>query len=128
MAPSYLLVPLVILATAATVIASQALLSAAFSVTKQAIQLGYLPRMLIRHTSVHETGQVYVPAVNWILFATIVVAVSKYSCRCGSRPAAISAPGNRVASVEMPNAAVVPTTTSVLMFVVACLMPDHAAT
>jgi KUP system potassium uptake protein len=78
MAPSYLLVPLVILATAATVIASQALLSAAFSVTKQAIQLGYLPRMLIRHTSVHETGQVYVPAVNWLLFATIVVAVGLF--------------------------------------------------
>lgn len=78
MGPPYLLVPLVILATAATVIASQALLSAAFSVTKQAIQLGYLPRMLIRHTSVHETGQVYVPAVNWILFATIVVAVGLF--------------------------------------------------
>jgi KUP system potassium uptake protein len=78
MAPSWLLVPLVILATAATVIASQALLSAAFSVTKQAIQLGYLPRMAIRHTSVHETGQVYVPAVNWLLFATIVVAVGLF--------------------------------------------------
>lgn len=78
MAPSYLLVPLVILATAATVIASQALLSAAFSVTKQAIQLGLLPRMTIRHTSVREAGQVYVPAVNWILFATIVVAVGLF--------------------------------------------------
>ena len=78
MAPSYLLVPLVILATAATVIASQALLSAAFSVTKQAIQLGYLPRMLIRHTSVQETGQVYLPAVNWILFGTIVLAIGLF--------------------------------------------------
>ena len=78
MAPPYLLVPLVILATAATVIASQALLSAAFSVTKQAIQLGYLPRMQILHTSVREAGQVYVPAVNWILFATIVVAVGLF--------------------------------------------------
>lgn len=78
MAPSFLLVPLVILATAATVIASQALLSAAFSVTKQAIQLGYLPRMLIRHTSVQEAGQIYVPAVNWILFGTIVVAVGLF--------------------------------------------------
>jgi len=63
MAPQSMLAPLVILATAATVIASQALLSAAFSVTKQAIQLGYLPRMEIRHTSVRETGQVYVPVV-----------------------------------------------------------------
>lgn len=78
MAPSWALVPLVILATAATVIASQALLSAAFSVTKQVIQLGYLPRMEIRHTSVHETGQVYLPAVNWSLFAAIVVAVALF--------------------------------------------------
>jgi KUP system potassium uptake protein len=68
----------VVLATAATVIASQALLSAAFSVTKQAIQLGYLPRMEIRHTSVRETGQVYVPVVNWALFGTIVVAVGLF--------------------------------------------------
>ena len=75
MAPKWALVPLVILATAATVIASQALLSAAFSVSKQAIQLGYLPRMQIRHTSVHETGQIYIPAVNWSLFAAIVIAV-----------------------------------------------------
>ena len=78
MAPGFLLVPLVVLATAATVIASQALLSAAFSVTKQAIQLGYLPRMLIRHTSVRDTGQVYLPVVNWSLFATIVVAVGLF--------------------------------------------------
>ncbi len=78
MAPSWALVPLVILATAATVIASQALLSAAFSVTKQAIQLGYLPRMEIRHTSVRETGQVYIPAVNWALFGAIVVAVGLF--------------------------------------------------
>jgi len=78
MAPKWALVPLVILATAATVIASQALLSAAFSVSKQAIQLGYLPRMQIRHTSVHEVGQVYIPAVNWSLFAAIVVAVALF--------------------------------------------------
>ncbi len=78
MAPKWALVPLVILATAATVIASQALLSAAFSVTKQAIQMGYLPRMQIRHTSVHETGQIYIPAVNWSLFVAIVVAVALF--------------------------------------------------
>ncbi|MDO9358910.1 MAG: potassium transporter Kup [Polaromonas sp.] len=78
MAPGWALVPLVLLATAATVIASQALLSAAFSVSKQAIQLGYLPRMEIRHTSVRETGQVYIPAVNWSLFAAIVVAVALF--------------------------------------------------
>ena len=78
LAPKWALVPLVILATAATVIASQALLSAAFSVSKQAIQMGYLPRMQIRHTSVHETGQIYIPAVNWSLFAAIVVAVALF--------------------------------------------------
>jgi KUP system potassium uptake protein len=78
MAPPWALVPLVVLATAATVIASQALLSAAFSVTKQVIQLGYLPRMEIRHTSVRETGQVYIPAVNWSLFGAIVLAVGLF--------------------------------------------------
>ena len=78
MAPKWALLPLVLLATAATVIASQALLSAAFSVSKQAIQLGYLPRMQIHHTSVHEIGQVYIPAVNWSLFAAIVVAVGLF--------------------------------------------------
>ncbi|HEU5293279.1 MAG TPA: potassium transporter Kup [Burkholderiaceae bacterium] len=75
MAPQWAQVPLLILATLAAVIASQALISAAFSVTKQAIQLGLLPRMVIRHTSVRDTGQIYVPAVNWGLFVFIVLAV-----------------------------------------------------
>jgi KUP system potassium uptake protein len=75
MAPDWALVPLVVLATAATVIASQALITGAFSVTKQAIQLGYLPRLDIQHTSVRDTGQIYIPAVNWGLFAAIVLAV-----------------------------------------------------
>ena len=75
MAPAWALYPLIALATCATVIASQALITAAFSVTKQAIQLGYLPRLRIQHTSVKETGQVYVPFVNWGLFCGIVVAV-----------------------------------------------------
>ncbi|RYG08624.1 MAG: potassium transporter Kup, partial [Burkholderiales bacterium] len=75
MAPDWALVPLVLLATAATVIASQALITGAFSVTKQVIQLGYLPRLNIQHTSVRETGQIYIPFVNWGLFAAIVLAV-----------------------------------------------------
>jgi KUP system potassium uptake protein len=75
MAPGWAQLPLVILATMATVIASQALITAAFSVTKQAIQLGILPRMQIRHTSVRDTGQIYVPFVNWGLFVFIVLAV-----------------------------------------------------
>jgi KUP system potassium uptake protein len=75
MAPSWALYPLIALATCAAVIASQALISAAFSVTKQAIQLGYMPRLRILHTSVRETGQIYVPFVNWSLYACIVIAV-----------------------------------------------------
>jgi KUP system potassium uptake protein len=75
MAPQWALYPLIALATAATVIASQALITAAFSITKQAIQLGYLPRLRIAHTSVKETGQVYVPFVNWSLYGCIFAAV-----------------------------------------------------
>ena len=78
MAPGWAQLPLVILATAATVVASQALITAAFSVTKQAIQLGILPRMVVRHTSIRETGQIYVPFVNWGLFAFIVLAVALF--------------------------------------------------
>ena len=75
MAPEWALVPLVLLATMATVIASQALITGAFSVTKQVIQLGYLPRLNVQHTSVRDTGQIYIPLVNWVLFVTIVLAV-----------------------------------------------------
>jgi KUP system potassium uptake protein len=78
MAPDWAQVPLLVLATAAAVIASQALISAAISVTKQAIQLGLLPRLRIRHTSVRDTGQIYVPFVNWGLFAFIVLAVAMF--------------------------------------------------
>ena len=75
MAPDWALLPLVGLATMATVIASQALITGAFSVTKQAIQMGYLPRLRIFHTSVRDTGQIYMPFVNWGLFVVIVLAV-----------------------------------------------------
>ena len=75
MAPDWALIPLVILATAATVIASQALITGAFSVTKQVIQLGFLPRLQILHTSARDTGQIYMPLVNWGLFVVIVLAV-----------------------------------------------------
>ena len=75
MAPDWALLPLVGLATMATVIASQALISGAFSVTKQVIQLGYLPRLQVQHTSVKDTGQIYMPFVNWGLFVAIVLAV-----------------------------------------------------
>ncbi|HJS02454.1 MAG TPA: potassium transporter Kup [Variovorax sp.] len=75
MAPEWALIPLVLLATAATVIASQALITGAFSVTRQVIQLGYLPRLNIEHTSVRAAGQIYIPFVNWGLFVAIVLAV-----------------------------------------------------
>jgi len=75
MAPAWALVPLVGLATLATVIASQALITGAFSVTKQVIQLGYLPRFQVLHTNVKETGQIFMPFVNWGLFVLIVLAV-----------------------------------------------------
>ena len=75
MAPAWALIPLVLLATAATVIASQALITGAFSVTRQVIQLGYLPRMNIEHTSIRSAGQIYIPLVNWGLFVAIVLAV-----------------------------------------------------
>lgn len=78
MAPDWALLPLVGLATMATVIASQALISGAFSVTKQVIQLGYLPRLHIEHTSIKDTGQIYIPMVNWSLFVAIVFAVALF--------------------------------------------------
>ncbi len=67
MAPSWALIPLVILATMATVIASQAVISGAFSLTKQAVQLGYLPRIRMTQTSDKEQGQIYIPAMNWLI-------------------------------------------------------------
>jgi KUP system potassium uptake protein len=75
MVPSWALLPMVVLATVATVIASQAVISGAFSMTKQAIQLGYLPRFAISHTSEKEMGQIYVPFVNWFMLIAIVFLV-----------------------------------------------------
>ena len=75
MVPSWFLIPMVVMATMATVIASQATISGTFSLTKQAIQMGYLPRFRVLHTSVKELGQIYIPAVNWAQYAAIVVAV-----------------------------------------------------
>jgi KUP system potassium uptake protein len=72
MAPEALKLPLVLLATCATVIASQALISGVFSLTAQAVQLDYLPRIAIRHTSHQQSGQIYVPLVNWVLMVVCV--------------------------------------------------------
>ena len=73
--PTWALIPMIVLATAATVIASQAVISGAYSMTKQAIQLGFLPRLAILHTSEREIGQVYVPTINWLLLAAVVASV-----------------------------------------------------
>ena len=70
--PEMLLIPMIILATFATVIASQAVISGAFSLARQAMQLGYLPRLQLKHTSAHTIGQIYVPWVNYILFITVI--------------------------------------------------------
>jgi KUP system potassium uptake protein len=73
--PGWALFPMVALATAATVIASQAVISGAYSLTKQAVQLGFLPRMTIVHTSAREVGQIYIPSINWLLCAVVIAAV-----------------------------------------------------
>ena len=78
LAPEFLRLPLVFLATAATVIASQAVISGAFSIARQCIQLGLLPRMTVRHTSVTEAGQIYVPQVNVGLAAAVVILVLSF--------------------------------------------------
>ena len=73
LAPSWARIPLVVLATAATVIASQAVISGAFSVSRQAVRLGFLPRLTVRQTSAEHGGQIYVPAVNWLLFVGVLI-------------------------------------------------------
>ena len=75
LAPEWALIPMVVLATAATVIASQAVISGAFSVARQAVQLGYLPRMRIVHTSDRESGQIYVPFTNWTIYVAVMALV-----------------------------------------------------
>ena len=75
LAPSWALYPMVVLSTLATVIASQAVITGAFSLTRQAIQLGYAPRMNIAHTSEREIGQIYIPFINWALLFGVVVLV-----------------------------------------------------
>src|SRR5213082_2980184 len=75
MAPEWARLPLVGIATAATIIASQAVISGAFSVTHQAVQLGFLPRLRTEHTSEKAAGQIYIPTVNWTLLVMVVLLV-----------------------------------------------------
>ena len=83
MVPSWGLYPIVMLSTLATIIASQALISGAFSVTRQALMLGFLPRVRIQHTSAHQIGQIYVPIVNWLLMIAAVMAVWGFGSSSG---------------------------------------------
>lgn len=78
LAPPSLLIPVLLIATLATCIASQAVITAAFSLTWQAIQLGYLPRLEVRHTSKSERGQIYIPGVNYLLFALTVLVIAVF--------------------------------------------------
>src|SRR5207244_6639582 len=75
MFPDWALIPLVALATAATVIASQAVITGAYSLTQQAIQLGLMPRFEIRHTSEAHSGQIYIPKINLLLFLAVMLLV-----------------------------------------------------
>ncbi|MBY0581488.1 MAG: potassium transporter Kup [Sphingomonas sp.] len=78
MAPGALRVPLVIIATLATIIASQAVITGAYSLTQQAIQLGFLPRLRIRQTSANHAGQIYLPSINWLLLAGVLILVVQF--------------------------------------------------
>ena len=86
LAPPWLLWPLIGLATCATVIASQAVISGVFSLTRQAIQLDYLPRMTVRHTSATEMGQIYLPQVNWLLMVGVLLLVLGFRVPATWRP------------------------------------------
>jgi KUP system potassium uptake protein len=93
MAPGWLLPILIILAATASVIASQAVISGVFSITRQALNLGYLPRLRVQHSSEEEIGQVYVPTLNWMLFAgtmTLIVVFRSSSALAGAYGIAIS--------------------------------------
>ena len=85
--PSWALIPMVVLATIATVIASQAVITGAFSFTRQAIQLGLVPRLAIRHTSESVAGQIYLPRVNQLLFVGVLIVTLTFrsSERAGRR-------------------------------------------
>lgn len=78
LAPEWALVPMLIIATLATVIASQAVISGVFSLTRQAVRLGYLSPMRIIHTSEMESGQIYIPFINWLLYVAVVIVIVSF--------------------------------------------------
>lgn len=81
--PQFLLWPALLLATFAAIIASQAVISGAYSMTRQAMQLGFLPRMTVQHTSAREAGQIYMPSVNWMLLAGVIAVVLLFGSSSG---------------------------------------------
>jgi KUP system potassium uptake protein len=87
LAPKWAHYPMVAFATVATIIASQSIISGAYSLTQQAIQLGFLPRMHVTHTASHEKGQIYIPVVNWLL-----AKARSQPCSCSARPMHLAAP------------------------------------
>ena len=99
LAPEWMLYPLIVLATIATVIASQAVITGAFSLSRQALQLGYLPRMHVEHTSVSQEGQIYMPRINWGLMIAVMALVIGFgsSAKLGAAYG-IAVTGNMVAT------------------------------
>ncbi|MBI5917951.1 MAG: potassium transporter Kup [Nitrosomonadales bacterium] len=115
LSPDWFMLPLVALATAATVIASQATISGAYSITLQAMRMGYLPRLFIRHTSDSQRGQIYIPAVNWMMLVGVVVLVFEF----GSSGALASAYGIAVSGTMI-------ITTLLSAFVTLTMLPKRA--
>jgi KUP system potassium uptake protein len=113
LAPDWFMLPLVALATAATVIASQATISGAYSMTLQAMRMGYLPRLFIRHTSDSQRGQIYIPAVNWMMLAGVIVLVLEF----GSSGALAAAYGIAVSGTMI--------ITTLLTIVVTMMLPGR---
>jgi KUP system potassium uptake protein len=114
LAPDWFLLPLVVLATAATVIASQATITGAFSMTLQASRLGYLPRVQLLHTSETMRGQIYIPSVNWLMFIAVIVLVISF----GSSGALAAAYGIAVSGTMI--------ITTILSAFVSCMLPGRA--
>ncbi len=113
LSPDWFMLPLVALATAATVIASQATISGAYSMTLQAMRMGYLPRLYIQHTSDSQRGQIYIPAVNWMMLVGVIVLVLEF----GSSGALAAAYGIAVSGTMI--------ITTVLTVVVTLMLPPR---
>ena len=116
LSPDWFLLPLVALATAATVIASQATISGAYSMTLQAMRMGYLPRLFIQHTSDSQRGQIYIPAVNWMMLVGVIVLVLEF----GSSGALAAAYGIAVSGTMI--------ITTLLTVFVTLMLPGRART